>query len=171
MRRALGILAILAMAGGGYGYWLHRTGEAAIPAAPVRATPVVKTARAAVHCLPGLCPRHRPGRSVQRSRAEDPGRRPDRSCAVHRGPTGRKRPALVEIDPRPYQAAVAQAEGQLARDQAQLQAAKADLGRSTALVEKGFATHQSYDQQTSLVGQFTAAIKTDQAMLDNAGSI
>ncbi len=66
---------------------------------------------------------------------------------------------------------MAQAEGQLARDQAQLQAAKADLGRSTALVEKGFATHQSYDQQTSLVGQFTAAIKTDQAMLDNAGSI
>jgi membrane fusion protein, multidrug efflux system len=168
MRRALGILAILAMAGGGYGYWLHRTGEAAIPAAPARATPVVKTARAAIHCLPVYV------RGIGRV---DPFNAVDLKTRVDgqidrvlftEGQQVESGQALVEIDPRPYQAAVAQAEGQLARDQAQLQAAKADLGRSTALVEKGFATHQSYDQQTSLVGQFTAAIKTDQAMLDNA---
>ena len=44
---------------------------------------------------------------------------------------------LVEIDPAPFQAAVTQAEGQLARDQAQLELAKINLARDTRLAEKG----------------------------------
>jgi membrane fusion protein, multidrug efflux system len=168
MRRALGILAVVAIAGGGYGYWEHRAGEAAIPAPPLRMTPVVKTARAAEHCLPvyvrGIG-RVDPFNAVElKSRVDG---QIDRVLFTE-GEEVKPGQALLEIDPRPYQAAVTQAEGQLARDQAQLQAARADLDRSTALVQKGFATHQSYDQQSSLVGQFTAAIKTDQATLDNA---
>jgi multidrug efflux system membrane fusion protein len=75
---------------------------------------------------------------------------------------------LYEIDPRPYQATVAQSEGQLARDQAQLAAAKADLERTASLADKGFASHQTYDQRTSQFGQFAAMVKMDQAALDNA---
>ena len=168
MWRALGIVAILATAGSGYAYWLHRTGQAATPAAAAKLAPVVKTARAAVQCLPvyvrGIG-RVDPFNAVELKTRVDG--QIDKVLFTEGQQVEAGQP-LLEIDPRPYQAAVSQAEGQLARDQAQLQAAKADLDRSSALVQKGFATHQSYDQQISLVGQFTAALKTDQAMLDNA---
>jgi len=168
MWRALGIVAILATAGSGYVYWLHRTSQAATLEAPQHLTPVVKTARAAAQCLPVYV------RGIGRV---DPFNAVELKTRVDgqidhvlftEGQQVEAGQALVEIDPRPYQAAVAQAEGQLARDQAQLLAARADLDRSSTLVQKGFATHQSYDQQVSQVGQFTAAIKTDQAVLDNA---
>ncbi|HEV2677951.1 MAG TPA: efflux RND transporter periplasmic adaptor subunit [Aliidongia sp.] len=75
---------------------------------------------------------------------------------------------LIEIDPRPYQAAVGQAEGTLAKDQAQLVSAKADLDRSSSLLKNGYASRQAFDQQTAAVGQLTATIKADQATLDAA---
>ncbi len=84
------------------------------------------------------------------------------------GDTVRQGDPLLEIDPRPYQAAVAQAEGELARDQAQLSGVKADLDRTANLLERGFASHQAYDRQAALFGQYSATVKTDQALLDNA---
>jgi multidrug efflux system membrane fusion protein len=169
MRRALGILGVVGIAAAGYAWWHYYGSEAdATPAQPLRPTPVVKTVRAATHCLPvyvrGIG-RVDPFNQVQiKSRVDG---QIDRVLFTEGDEVKAGQP-LVEIDPRPYAAAVAQAEAQLARDQAQLQAARADLDRSNTLVQKGFATHQTVDQQSSLVGQYSAAIKADQAALDNA---
>ena len=75
---------------------------------------------------------------------------------------------LFEIDPRPYQAALDQAEASKQKDEAQLTSAVADMKRDTALLGRGFQTQQAYDQQKALVGQITASIAGDQAQIDVA---
>lgn len=75
---------------------------------------------------------------------------------------------LFEIDPRPYQAALAQANAAKAKDQAQLASASADLKRDEALVARDFQTRQAYDQQKALVGQLEAAIAGDNAQIQSA---
>jgi len=75
---------------------------------------------------------------------------------------------LFEIDPRPYRAVVVQAEGQLARDQAQYESAKADYERATDLVGNGFISHQILEQRQALMAGYAAAIRVDQGVLDNA---
>lgn len=75
---------------------------------------------------------------------------------------------LLQIDPRPYQAALQQAEATLEKDSAQLKGAEADLQRYAALVKPGFQTRQSYEDQQALVGQLQAAVKGDQAQIDAA---
>jgi multidrug efflux system membrane fusion protein len=74
----------------------------------------------------------------------------------------------VDIDPAPYQAAVIQAEGQLARDQAQLELAKINLDRDTDLLKKGVISKQEFDTQTANQGLFEGAVKLDQGNLDQA---
>jgi multidrug efflux system membrane fusion protein len=76
--------------------------------------------------------------------------------------------ALFEIDPRPYQEALAQAQAAQAKDKAQLEGAEADLDRYSKLVVHGYQTRQSYDQQKALVGQLKAAIAGDQAQIGTA---
>jgi len=73
---------------------------------------------------------------------------------------------LVEIDPRPYQAALDQATAKKAQDEANLANAKLDLQRYTRLGE--FATRQQTDTQRSQVAQLTAQIEADQAAIENA---
>jgi multidrug efflux system membrane fusion protein len=75
---------------------------------------------------------------------------------------------LVEIDPRPYQVMQAQAEGQLAKDQASLLQAKQDLGRYEQLIKTKAISQQTLDAQVATVGQYEGAIKTDHANIDNA---
>lgn len=75
---------------------------------------------------------------------------------------------LFEIDPRPYQAALEQAQAAQQKDEAQLAGAKLDLERYSKLLGTGYQTRQSYDQQTALVAQLQAAIRGDQAQIDNA---
>lgn len=75
---------------------------------------------------------------------------------------------MAEIDPRPYQVQLAQAEGQLAKDRAALQIAELDLDRYHALVASGSISKQQYDAQKSLVKQHEGAIATDQAQIENA---
>jgi multidrug efflux system membrane fusion protein len=75
---------------------------------------------------------------------------------------------LLEIDPAPFQAAVTQAEGQLARDQAQLDLAKINLQRDTDLLKKGVISKQEFDTQTANDHQFEGAVKLDQGNLDQA---
>lgn len=75
---------------------------------------------------------------------------------------------LFTIDPRPYQAALAQAEAVKAKDEAQLVSAEADLARYSRLLSGGFQTRQSYDQQKALVAQLHASIAGDQAAIDTA---
>jgi multidrug efflux system membrane fusion protein len=74
---------------------------------------------------------------------------------------------LVQIDPRPFQVALDQAQGQLAKDEAQLTSAKLDLARAKKLVEEGVFAQQQFDQQTALVGQIEGALQSDKAQIDN----
>jgi membrane fusion protein, multidrug efflux system len=75
---------------------------------------------------------------------------------------------LFEIDPRPYEAALALALATRERDQARLETAQADFVRYSRLVGSGYQTRQSYDEQKGLVAQYTAAIKGDEAQIDTA---
>lgn len=75
---------------------------------------------------------------------------------------------LLEIDPGPYQAAVAQAEGQLARDKALLQNAKLDLGRYQEAYESNAIPKQQYDTQVATVQQDEGTVQLDQGNLDSA---
>jgi len=75
---------------------------------------------------------------------------------------------LFQIDPRPYQAALEQAQAAKEKDQAQLMTAEADLMRYQRLVGSGFQSRQSFDQQRGLVAQLEAAIKGDDAQIDTA---
>jgi multidrug efflux system membrane fusion protein len=84
------------------------------------------------------------------------------------GQTVRQGDALVEIDPRPYQVQLEQAEGQLAKDQAQLQDVKVDYERYQLLYKEGVVPKQQVDTQQAQVGQYLGAIKADQATIDNA---
>src|SRR6266852_5504663 len=73
---------------------------------------------------------------------------------------------LVQIDPRPYQAALDQAKAKKAQDEANLANANLDLQRFTKLGE--FATRQQTDTQRSTVAQLTAQIAADDAAISNA---
>jgi len=76
--------------------------------------------------------------------------------------------ALVEIDPRPYQVQLEQAEGQLAKDQAQLRDVQVDYERFQLLFKEGVIPKQQVDTQQALVGQNLGAIKADQGAIDSA---
>lgn len=76
--------------------------------------------------------------------------------------------SLIEIDPAPYQAAVDQAEGQLARDQAMLKDAKLDLERYKEAFASNAIPKQQYDTQVATVDQDQGTVKLDQGNLDNA---
>lgn len=73
---------------------------------------------------------------------------------------------LIEIDPRPFQAALDQATAKKAQDEASLANANLDLQRFTNLGE--FATRQQTDTQRSTVAQLTAQIQADAALITNA---
>ncbi|HTS52067.1 MAG TPA: MdtA/MuxA family multidrug efflux RND transporter periplasmic adaptor subunit [Burkholderiales bacterium] len=75
---------------------------------------------------------------------------------------------LAQIDPRPFQVQLEQAEGQLARDLALLKNAQLDLERYRVLVEQDSAPKQQLDTQASLVRQYEGAVKVDQGQVDNA---
>jgi len=73
---------------------------------------------------------------------------------------------LVEIDPRPLQAAVAQDKATLARDRANLDSAQADLERYIPLLPEGVVSGQQVSDQRALVAQLRATAALDQAALD-----
>ena len=75
---------------------------------------------------------------------------------------------LAEIDPRPFRAQLDQAVGQLARDQALLTNAKADLARYQALLAKDSIARQQVDTQAALVKQYEGTVQTDQGNAENA---
>jgi multidrug efflux system membrane fusion protein len=75
---------------------------------------------------------------------------------------------IAQIDPRPYEAALAQAQGQLAKDQALLSQAQGDLARFQQLAKQDSIAMQQVADQTALVAQDKAAIAADQAMVKTA---
>jgi multidrug efflux system membrane fusion protein len=75
---------------------------------------------------------------------------------------------LFQIDPRPFQAALEQAQAARQKDEAQLAGAQLDLDRYEKLIGSGWQTRQSYDQQKATVGQLQASIKGDEAQINTA---
>ena len=75
---------------------------------------------------------------------------------------------LAVIDPRPYEAALEQAQGQLLQAQAQLKEAQIDLERYVTLSGQDSISKQQVDSQSALVSQYEGMTKTDQAAVDNA---
>src|SRR5262245_44399538 len=88
--------------------------------------------------------------------------------AFKEGDFVKKDDLLAEIDKRPFEVQLAQAKGQLARDQALLQSAKTEQSRNQLLLDKGLIPKQQFDIQTASVGQYEGAIQADQAAIDNA---
>jgi multidrug efflux system membrane fusion protein len=74
---------------------------------------------------------------------------------------------LAEIDPRPYQVQLLQAEGALARDQALLENARVDLKRYKTLYHQDSGSQQQWDTQKALVEQYAGAVKTDQGQIES----
>src|SRR6476646_10047456 len=75
---------------------------------------------------------------------------------------------LAVIDPRPFQAALDQAIGKKAQDEAQLGNAKANYTRNTALLNKKVIDQQDFDASKYQTGQFEAAVQSDQAAIESA---
>lgn len=75
---------------------------------------------------------------------------------------------LAEIDPRPFRVQLEQAEGQQARDQAQLANARVDLARYQTLLSQDSIAEQNVAAQRSTVAQLEAAVKADQGAVDSA---
>ena len=77
---------------------------------------------------------------------------------------------IAQLDPRPFQAALQQAEAALARDSANLAATRDDLGRYTTLLKQGFATQQQVTDQNATVNELQAAIAGDKAAIFDAAT-
>jgi multidrug efflux system membrane fusion protein len=73
---------------------------------------------------------------------------------------------LAQIDPRPYQVALEQAQGQLGKDEALLKNARVDLNRYNTLVAQNSIARQTRDTQVSLVAQYEATVQADRAQID-----
>jgi multidrug efflux system membrane fusion protein len=85
--------------------------------------------------------------------------------AFTEGQDVKKGDLLAEIDPRPFEAQLAQAEGQLARNQALLDNARADLARYEGLLRQDSIAEQQVSGQAALVRQQEAAVRMDQAQI------
>ena len=90
------------------------------------------------------------------------------SVRFQEGQFVRKGDLLAEIDARPYQAQLQQAQGQLARDQALLQQARLDLKRYQLLWSQDSIAKQTVDQQGALVSQYEGVVKLDRGLIDAA---
>ncbi len=75
---------------------------------------------------------------------------------------------LAEIDPRPYQVQLTQAEGTLAKDMANLENNKILYARDKELYDQKIIAHQDLDNQQALVGQYAGSIESDKGAVDNA---
>jgi membrane fusion protein, multidrug efflux system len=87
--------------------------------------------------------------------------------AFREGQTVEAGDLLAEIDPRPYEVQLTQAEGALARGEATLRTAERDLERYQSLADRKQVTEQQIDAQRTMVQQCEAATKIDQGVIDN----
>jgi multidrug efflux system membrane fusion protein len=80
----------------------------------------------------------------------------------------KKGDTLAQIDPRPFQAALTQAQGQYDRDKALLENANVDLNRYQIAYSKNAIPKQQLDTQVATVHQYEGVVKNDQGQIDNA---
>lgn len=169
-RVLLPALLALVVVGGGYLGWqrYHGPGRAGAEAARPAAPQAIPVSLAAVEASPfpvyldGLGTVQAYNTVVVRTRVDGQ----IETLGFREGQMVRKDDILVQIDARPYRAALDQAQAKRAQDEATLTNAKADLGRYTKLGD--YATRQQLDTQTATVSQLTAQIAADQAAIDSA---
>ena len=75
---------------------------------------------------------------------------------------------IFTIDPRPYEAALKQAEANLAKNNAQLANARKEVQRYAELVKKGYVAQEQYDQISTNAASFEATVNADMAVVENA---
>jgi multidrug efflux system membrane fusion protein len=90
------------------------------------------------------------------------------SVAYREGQLVREGDLLAQLDPRPFEVQLHQAEAQLAKDEATLKNARIDLERYKALIAQDSIPRQQLDTQAATVDQDEAAIKSDQAQIESA---
>ncbi|MGF6778158.1 MdtA/MuxA family multidrug efflux RND transporter periplasmic adaptor subunit [Paraburkholderia sp. GAS334] len=88
------------------------------------------------------------------------------TVAFQEGQMVKKGDVLAQIDPRPYQISLDNAQGTLAKDQALLQTARLDLKRYQTLLSQDSIAGQQVDTQASLVRQYEGTVKSDQANIN-----
>ncbi|MFY9802640.1 MAG: efflux RND transporter periplasmic adaptor subunit, partial [Candidatus Acidiferrales bacterium] len=90
------------------------------------------------------------------------------SVNYREGQTVHKGDVLIEIDPRPYQAALTQAQGTLAHDEALLSESRIDLERYQLAFNRNAIAKQQLDDQTQTVKQYEGSVKNDQGTVASA---
>lgn len=164
------VLVALAVAGGGYFYWNKEKARALAAqqaAAPKPAVPVsimtVKSGQYRIR-LEGLGQVQPINTVAVRSRVDGQ----IEKVFFKEGEMVRQGDLLLRIDPRPFQAALDQAQAKLAQDRATLENARLDLQRYSTLADKQFASRKQLDTQAAAVASGTALTQADQAAVDNA---
>jgi multidrug efflux system membrane fusion protein len=89
------------------------------------------------------------------------------SVLFHEGQDVARGDRLFMIDPRPYQAALQQAQANLARDEAQLKNAESQASRYADLVKKDYVTKEEYEKFTSAAAAARAVVDSDRAAVEN----
>ncbi len=173
LARKLGVV-VLVLAAGGFGYWklqgnkqqaadsAQKTQQAANRPIPVTVAPIVAktmpiylTALGTVTAYNTVTIKTRVDGQLL-------------SVNVREGQQVRQGQVLAQIDPSPYMAAQAQAEGQLAKDQASADYAKAEAGRYNSLYEAGVVSKDSQQVQQSTAGQSVGVLAADRAAIQAA---
>jgi len=80
----------------------------------------------------------------------------------------RQNQTIMNIDPKPYQAALDQAKGNLVHDEALLKNAQAEYARYKALFEAGVTSKETLDADEAIQGQYQGAIAADKAAIETA---
>jgi multidrug efflux system membrane fusion protein len=90
------------------------------------------------------------------------------SVAFREGQNVKAGDLLAQIDPRPFEVLLTQANGQMARDQAQLRNAQVDLERYRTLLAQDSISKQQVDTQEALVRQYQGVVESDRGAIDSA---
>lgn len=181
LKTGLLAVAVIAVLAGGYYWWQHpaepnkqpqaegqqqrgrgAAGGARRPLAPVQAA--TATTESVPYYLSGLGTVTAANTVTVRSRVDG------QLMALHfqEGQQVTAGALLAEIDPRPYQVALTQAQGQLAKDQATLANARRDLNRYEKLAKTSLVSQQELDTQRSLVSETLGTIKADEGNVASA---